>query len=105
MELYGKIVKYLDNGRNQIFGRVWGILTILLQVGIYVKIDGTEFGNNELIFGFIILTILFIISGLLYSKFGFFSAEVSSRSKENPELMRILNNTEEILKNQGDDHK
>lgn len=98
MNLYGKLVKYLDNGRNQIFGRVWGILTILLQVGIFLKLDGVQFGNNELISGFVILTILFMVGGLLYSRFGFFRAEISSRSQENPELMEILNNTRRILK-------
>ena len=48
-KLYGDVAKYFDNGRNQIFGRVYGIITLALQVAIYLKLDGiseTSFANK-----------------------------------------------------------
>ncbi len=96
--LWGEVVKWLDNGRNQLFGRVWGILTILLQVAIYLKVDGADFGNEELLYGFVILTLVLLIGGFFYTKSGLYSAEVSSRAKESPEIMETLKNTRKILK-------
>ena len=96
--IWGRLVKYLDNGRNQVFGRLYSIVQLVLTFAIFFAVNGTKTEIPELAFWSVTLFCLMIIVGFLYSRYGFLSAEMSSRSKESPEIMETLNNTRRILK-------
>ena len=96
--IWGRAVKYLDNGRNQVFGRLYSIVQLVLTFAIFFAVNGTKIELPEIVFFSIILFCLMIAVGFLYSRYGFLSAEISSRAREAPETMEILHNTRSILK-------
>jgi len=95
--IWGKLVKYLDNGRNQVFGRIYSIVQLVMTFAIFFTVSGTKIEIPQMIFWSIILFCLMITVGFFYSRYGFLSAEISSRTKESPELMETLHNTRRIL--------
>ena len=98
---WGDLMKYFDNGRNNVFGRGYQIVQLVMTFAIYFSIRGENIGLLEIFNYSIILFILMAISGFVYNILGLLSAEASSRNKDNPELIEVLNNTRKILKIQG----
>lgn len=94
---FGHFVKFMDNGRNQLFGRLYGVVQLVLTVAIYFGINGKQIGLMDIFIYSIILTIIMVIAGYFYSTKGFLASEISSRNKESPETMEALYNTRKIL--------
>lgn len=94
---YGHLVKFLDNGRNQLFGRFYSPIQLVLTFAIYFSVTGKEIGLLQIGLFSITLMVVMVVSGYFYSKWGLFSSELSSRNLDTPEVMENLYKTRETL--------
>lgn len=86
---YGELVKYVENGKGKILGRVYGVMTFVLIGSTYLSVSGTQIGLFEVVVWTGLLLVVFTILGYFYSKFGLLEAEQSALNLESPELMQI----------------
>lgn len=101
--IFGSVMKWLDNGRNQVLGRVIGMVTVVMQFAIYFTVNGEPIGIPEIIFWSIFFTVVLIGLGYVYSAKGFLTAEIVSRQHENPLLVELHRNSQiavELLEKQ-----
>lgn len=94
---YGHMVKYFDSGRNYLFGRLYSPFQLVVSLATYLTVVGITVDIPFTIFFSIILAFVMGLAGYFYSKYGFFSSEVSARNVETPEVMENLIKTRESL--------
>jgi len=98
MNTIGKLLNWFEIGRGMVLGRITNLLSVSLMVATYMTVRGFDFGLLEL-FGLAFgLGIAMLVSGIVWTKIGFWSKEQSSRNQLNPEVMQTLANTKKILK-------
>lgn len=96
--LYGKLTKYFDNGRNAIIGRLYGVVQLVITFAIYFSVTGETITLEQVALFSILGIIILLIIGFVYSKFGLLKAEFSARNMENPEFLKILDDLKKIKK-------
>jgi len=96
--IFGDLVKYIENGKGKILGRFYGVISFVLLAGIYLNVSGEQFTPFEIVaYSFWLLVVLTFL-GWVYSKGGFLEAEQSRLNEESPQIMEILKNSRELLK-------
>lgn len=94
--LYADVMKTYNTGYGAILGRFTGVLNLALLASTYLLVKGFELSFTESLFAGIGIVVVILISGFLYLWFGFQKAEASSAFAEQPELMQMKLDIEEI---------
>ena len=97
MKIIGTLLKYFDSGRNNVFGRIYGVVQLFLTLAIYFKIEGKNFGLTQILFYSLLLSLFLLFAGFIYVKTGLYQSENQSRNYDNPEIMEIVYNTRKLL--------
>lgn len=88
--------KHWGIGYGVIIGRFYGLVNFVLLLSTFLLAKGFEISFLEtIIYGLVICAIVFIL-GVLYAKFDFQKAEFSQNFKEQPELVQMKKDIEEI---------
>ena len=88
--------KHWGIGYGILIGRFYGIINFILLISVFLMNKGIEVSFIQtLVFGIVSCVIIFV-SGLIYVKFDFQKAEFSSGFKEQPEMVKMKQDIEEI---------
>jgi len=90
------MIKYVENGKGKILGRVYGVITFVLLTSTYLVVSGEQISAFEIGYYSFWALIILTFMGYLYSKFGLLEAEQSALNIESPELMEIRSDVKEI---------
>jgi uncharacterized membrane protein YciS (DUF1049 family) len=94
--LYAEIIKTYNTGYGAILGRFSGVLNLALLASTYLLVKGFELSFTQSVFVGIILIVCILISGFIYLKVGLQKAEFSSGFAEQPEMVKMKQDIEEI---------
>jgi len=94
--LYANVIKCWNTGYGAILGRVSGVINLALLASTYLLVKGFELSFTQSVFAGVVLIAVILVSGFVYLRFGFQKAEASSNFIEQPELMQMKRDIEEI---------
>jgi hypothetical protein len=97
-KLFEDFIKYWECGQVKVLGRISGVVTLCLVTVTYLQLKHISLFWWQLVLLGIVLVILILISGFIYSKLGLYSLEQSSFQKANPEMQKLRTDVMHCIK-------
>ena len=94
--LYANVIKCWNTGYGAVLGRFSGVINLALLASTYLLVKGFELSFIQSIFVGVALIAVILVSGFIYLRTGFQKAEFSSNFAEQPEMMQMKRDIEEI---------